>query len=150
MNGLEDLLGSSYGNLISTSVLSGVKLPSIETIGDQSYLSVISLGLSFVFDDNMEICAIQIHSGGHEGFCRYQDTLPMGLAFDMGQAEIRDVLGKPETSGEEQTVLILGNKPAWDSFLTPHFRLHIEYNFERTALRLVSLIANTEVRTRIN
>jgi hypothetical protein len=137
----ENLLGLTYDELASSESFSGIALPALEKIEDQSYLSLNNLGLSFVFPDNNAIKAIQFHSSGHEGFCGYNGALPLALSFSMSREQVREVLGEPDRRGEEGEVLFLGNKPAWDEYLKENHRIHIEYNFGGNALQLISIIA---------
>lgn len=141
MNGLKDLLGLSYDKLASSKEFIGIRLPDIERIEDQSYLSIHDRGVSFVFPDNRTIGAVQLHSQGHEGFSGYADALPAGLSFNMSREEVQKLLGKPDRSGEEGQVPFLGHKPAWDSFLEGNMRIHVEYDFGQTALQLVTITA---------
>jgi hypothetical protein len=135
----QEFLGLSYDQLKTSKEFSDMRLPDIEIIEDQSYLSVFDKGISFVIPDNKTVGAVQLHSPGNEGFVGYANSLPLGLSFNMDRADVRSVLGDPDRSGEEGEVLFLGKKPAWDSFAQQDFRIHIEYNFGQTTIQMITI-----------
>ena len=136
------LLGLRYEQLASSNVLRGVELPELERIEDRSYLSVLSSGISFVFLDNETVGAIQLHAQDHEDFIGYAEPLPENLSFNMSRAEVRRLLGEPNQHGEEQEVIFLGKKPAWDAFLIDDVKIHLEYNFSESQIQLITITRN--------
>ncbi len=139
MMNIEELLGKRYTDLSSLPALTGIEIPPLEQIVDQSYVSFLTLGISLVLPDNQTVSVIQLHGDQHEGFTGYADALPCGLSFSMNRVAVRNALGIPEKSGEEKAVPVLGKKPGWDSFLVRGVRLHIAYTPGSNAIRLVTL-----------
>lgn len=141
MNDLEGLLGLTYRELIARNSADRGDIPALERIEDQSYVEYHLSGISFVFSDNGVIGAVQLHAVGHEGFAEYGGNLPGGLFFSMNRVQVRNLLGDPDRHGEEERVLLLGVKPAWDSFLLEKIRLHVEYAPGEQAIQLVTITA---------
>lgn len=136
---IEDLLGRRYRDLKAASAL-GPDMPKPEAVEDQSYVSLIALGVSLVLPDHVHVGAIQLHGEGHEGFAGYAGRLPGDISFAMSRDEVRRKLGAPKKSGERTRVPILGEKPPWDSYAVDSAHLHIEYAMNCSRVRLVSLV----------
>lgn len=139
MGNIGALLGMRYDDLPSSPIFSGAAVPPREVVVDQSYVSCPALGLSLVLPDNETVAAIQLHADKHEGFAGFADPLPQGLGFHMSRSEVRATLGVPEKSGEEKEVLLLGKKPAWDSFIVGEVRLHVEYLPGSNGIQLITV-----------
>jgi hypothetical protein len=128
MENVESLLGIRYADLSTVSVFAGTPVPTREVVVDQSYVSFPKLGISLVLSNNETVSAVQLHTDRHEGFIGFAHALPKGIEFRMNRSAVRAILGTPEKSGEEKEVLLLGKKPAWDSFKVDGIRLHVEYS----------------------
>ncbi|RZF29099.1 hypothetical protein EVC45_14915 [Paraburkholderia sp. UYCP14C] len=139
MGNIEALLGMRYDDLPSSPIFAEVTVPPREVVIDQSYVSCPELGLSLVLPDNEMVGAVHLHADKHEGFAGFASPLPRGLGFHMSRSEVRATLGVPEKSGEEKEVLLLGKKPAWDSFIVGEVRLHVEYLLGINGIQLITL-----------
>lgn len=139
MENIESLLGVRYEDLGQMPVLAGVDVPLRETVVDQSYVSFPALGVSLVLPDNETVGAVQLHSNEHEGFAGYAGRLPGQLMFEMNREDARVCLGVPAESGEEREVLLLGMKPAWDSFRLGQIKIHLEYSIGGGPIQLVTI-----------
>jgi len=142
MESLDSLLGMRYVDLGKLDILRMYKLPDRERIEDRSYANLSDAGVSLVLPDHETIGAVQLHAPGHEGFSGYPGPLPGGLTFDMDRDDVRNALGAPDRHGEEGAVLLLGKKPAWDSFALNGHRLHVEYAFGGRGIQLVTLTSD--------
>ena len=138
MNRITDLLGRRYADLRASSIF-GPNMPEAESIGDQSYVSLLEQGVSLVLPDNERVGAIQLHAAGHEGFSQFEGAVPGDIAFAMTRTEVRKQLGEPALYGEKQSIPVLGDKPAWDSYLLDGVRVHIEYTLQGGSVQLISL-----------
>jgi hypothetical protein len=138
MNQVSDLLGQRYEDLRASSIL-GPDMPEAELIGDQSYVSLPEQGMSLVLPDNERVGTIQLYAAGHEGFSQFDGDVPSGIAFAIPRSEVRKQLGAPVLCGERQSIPVLGEKPAWDSYLLNGIRMHIEYSLQGESVQLISL-----------
>jgi hypothetical protein len=116
-------------------------MPEAEAIGDRSYVSLPSQGVSLVLLDNERVGVIQLHGAGHEGFVQFHGDMPGSLAFGMSRGQVRLLRGTPDRHGEMQAIPVLGDKPAWDSFVIDGVRLHVEYSIKDQLVQVVSLTA---------
>lgn len=138
MNQIIDLLGQRYSDLRASSAIAQ-NMPEAESIGDQNYVLLTEHGISLVLPDTERVGVIQLHRAGHEGFSEYQGAMPGNVSFAMSRAEVRNLLGTPYLHGEKQAIPVLGEKPAWDSYLLDGVRMHIEYTRTAESVQLISL-----------
>lgn len=144
MDNPAEFLGKHYTRLRTFPGLDSAKL-EIERIGDQSYISEQSLGLSATLPDHENIGVVQLYSDGHEGYAEYVQTLPCGLSFDMSQERVRESLGSPDVAGDERQVPVLGLIPAWDLFRRDAYDLHVRYDFDRQCIQMISLMVSHSI-----
>lgn len=139
MEKIESLLGVRYPDLAQAAALAGADVPQRETVVDQSYVSFPALGVSLVLPDNETVSAVQLHASEHEGFVGYSGPIPGRLTFGMNRHDVRALLGAPVESGEEKDVILLGRKPAWDSFKLGAIKMHVEYSAGEGPIQLVTI-----------
>ena len=134
-----ELIGRRYSELPATALFRDTPIPAPEQIEDQSYVSLPDKGISLVLPDNQTVGAVQLYGQGHQGFSAFGGELPGGVAFGMDRSAVRAKLGAPDKQGEEKKVPILGDSPAWDSFVTPEGRVHVQYGLGGGGVQLVTL-----------
>jgi hypothetical protein len=128
---------------VSAEEILGMPLDSlgapVSVIEDRSYVELLSDGVSCVSTDNRTVTAVQVHNAGHEGYSGYAGALPAKLQLWMGRPQVRALLGEPLKSGETSQVFVLGKMPPWDSFVVARLKVHVQYNFECNAIRMITL-----------
>lgn len=137
MTGVADFLGLTFEQVILSEQLRDIKIPEMEYIGDQGYLSFRSRGLSLVFMSSGIVGVVNIHSQGDGEYNGYVKDLPGDLSFNMSRADVRKLLGLPKKSGEIQDIPILGLQPSWDGFYIEGFAMYVRYSFEENSIERI-------------
>jgi len=132
------LLGASLSDIEKAPALAGA-LDDVEEVGKQLYFDKPELGLSFVAD-GAGVTAVLIYCRADGAYAAFNGDLPHGLTSGMSRPRVRELLGAPESSGEEKMLPLLGMKPAWDRFRVKEGFVHVSYRLHGPGLSVVTLM----------
>ncbi|GHE25843.1 hypothetical protein GCM10007167_03490 [Vulcaniibacterium thermophilum] len=134
------LLGKSYSQLFRDGLIEGTK--PAERIEGFLYVEAPAEGYSLAFDGEDTVDAVHLYREGHRGYAGYRGILPLGLTFGMSQKDVRSILGNPTDARDEQTIRVLGAVPAWDRYRVEFGWVHVEYEMNRSGIRLVTIFGS--------
>lgn len=127
------LLGQSFRDLVLPD-------PCVEeTIGETAYVTLPVNGVSLILDQDGMVTVVQLYGPRCEEVAVYQGELPAGLRFEFSREQARTALGQPLRSGSDITLPDLGHMPPWDRWIVNDLPIHVEYDFDTSSIRLVTL-----------
>lgn len=115
--------------------------PLIEDFdGGRRYYSFPKTGMNFIFDDSRLIEAQLFTDGVEEDTACYKGQLPYGLDFLYSFDEVNQKLGAPNIFKDGiQDHKLLGQVYPWCKYLFKDYSLRIEFEMDKTKIRMVSL-----------
>jgi hypothetical protein len=114
-------------------------IPDPEQIGDESYVEVTELGMSFVLPDGATVSAVHLYADGRDGYLEFKGLLPFDLSFRKSRSEIRAMLGEPVEADDGGVLPIIGAYNPFDLFVREDQRLRVEYVNDLTSVSLMTI-----------
>ncbi|MDR3614364.1 MAG: hypothetical protein P4L53_12445 [Candidatus Obscuribacterales bacterium] len=140
MNSLPNLLiGKTVAELRRHPDFVDTLIPDPEQVGDESYIEMTELGMSFVFPDGETVSSVHLYADGRDGYSQFRGVLPFGLSFQKSRSEIRVLLGEPVEADDGGVLPIIGAYNPFDLFLLDDQRIHVEYVNDLTSVSLITL-----------
>ncbi len=116
--------------------------PDVEDLED-FYYEFKKKGITFVFNSDLFLEAIQLFPEGKDGFTQYNDDLPAGINFTSSRDGVRAKLGEPTESGGGDDIPIFGRSLNWDLYEYDTHTLHFEFTAGDLGISLITLGVKT-------
>jgi hypothetical protein len=85
-------------------------------------------------DRDERVCTLFMRAEECEGFTLSE------IPFALDRKQLLERLGSPSKSGASISDPVLGSQGAWDRFTRPHYVVHVQYQTERDAIYMITLM----------
>ncbi len=133
------LIGKTVAELRRHPDFAATRIPDPEQVGDESYIEIAELGMSFVFPDGVTISVVHLYANGRDGHSEFKGLLPFGLSFRNSRAEIRAVLGEPVEADDGGVLPIIGAYNPFDLFVCEDQSVRVEYVNDCASVSLITI-----------
>jgi hypothetical protein len=106
---------------------------------DRGYWENPRTGISVGSEEGI-VTSIFLYGFGTDDFMQFPGTLPAGLTFEAGQADVRRAFGKAESSGAPDEMPRVYNHGGWDRYEVGAYLIHFTYRVEDGRIGLVTLM----------
>ena len=124
--------------------------PTDDNAYDNAYLDYPQSGICFHLKKGVGVSTIFLYSEGHEEHRSFQGKIPNGLEFGQSRDHVRSRFPVLLKQGGGQIGMLGKRVPIWDLFLWKLNHVHVQYDDDLAAARMITLSAPEEKRLRTN